>query len=414
MNKTYLLIASMVLLASCNIRTKSYPLIYTTEAPNEQFAKRLKEVLEDSYNVDIRLVRAANAQSIIDSLENGSLDMGLVENLVDTGEGVNSVVPVFTKVLHLFYKKELRAHSMEELLHDRTVYIGRQGSAAYSFMMDLFGYYNLDMSRVTVSDNMFKSDVLAIFSIIMQKDELVAFDDYKLFSIASHLDQGEGSEVEGIALNYPRIKPYVIPKTTYGELTKEPIVTIATDMMYVVRESMGATAVADLTRSIFAHRDKFVHLNPAFYFGIIENFDRSKLSYPLHEGARSFLDRDEPSFVERYAELGGVILAVIIALSSGLASLSKWKKQNKKDKIDVFYEHLIAIKNQMPAIRSMDVARQKIQEVKDKQDKAFKMLINEELEANDSFRIYMELSKETIQDIRIRLKILKDKLVNPS
>jgi len=409
MNKTSFLIISIVFLASCNIRTTSYPLIYTTEEPNELFAKRLKEVLEDSYNVDIRLVRATNAQSIIDSLENENLDMGLVENLVDTGEGVNSVVPVFTKILHLFYKKELRANSMEELLHDRTVYIGRQGSAAYSFMMDLFGYYNLDMTRVTVSNNMFESDVLALFSIIMQKDELVAFDGYKLYSIASHLDLNQGSEVEGIALNYPRIKPYVIPKTTYGELTKEPIVTIATDMMYVVREGMGATAVADLTRSIFAHRDKFVHLNPSFYFGIVENFDRSKLSYPLHEGARAFLDRDEPSFVERYAELGGVILAVIIALGSGMASLSKWKQQNKKDKVDVFYKHLMNIKNQMPTIRSLETAKEKIQEVKDEQNKAFKMLINEELEANDSFRIYMELSKETIQDIRLRLRLLKNK-----
>ena len=35
------------------------------------------------------------------------------------------------------------------------------------------------------------------------------------------------------------------------------------------------------------------------------------------------------------------------------------------------------------------------------------MLINEELEANESFRIYMELSKETIHELRGRVKRLK-------
>ena len=35
------------------------------------------------------------------------------------------------------------------------------------------------------------------------------------------------------------------------------------------------------------------------------------------------------------------------------------------------------------------------------------MLINEELSANESFRIYMELSKETISELRLKRKALK-------
>ena len=41
------------------------------------------------------------------------------------------------------------------------------------------------------------------------------------------------------------------------------------------------------------------------------------------------------------------------------------------------------------------------------QNKAFEMLIDEKLEANESFRIYMELSKETINELKIKVKKLK-------
>ena len=410
MRKTLTTLSLIGLLAACNIRTIEFPLIYTSEEPNEEFVKLLKGILEDSYNVHIRLVEAVTAQAVIDDLESASADMGLVENLVDVGDRVNTVVPIFTKVLHLFYKEDFEVTSIEDLFLDRTVYIGRMGSATYGFMMDLFDFYQLDKCRIDVSASMTKSDILAVFSVIMQEEELKKFEGYKLYSMAASDDLNLGSEVEGIGLKLPRVRPYIIPKKTYGDLlTKEPVISIATDMIYVVREGMGETAVLDLTKSIFSNRDQFLNLNPAFYFGIIEDFDRSKLSHPLHAGAREFFDRDEPSFFERYAEIGGVFIAVFVAMSSGAISFLRRRKRRKKNKVAVFYTHLMKIKNEMSHIRSIDFARAKIQEVKDKQDKAFKMLINEELSANERFRIYMELSKETIQDLRIHLSILKKK-----
>lgn len=400
----------LVLVNSCNIVTEEYSLIYVAEEPNKEFAERLKIVLEESYKVHIRLIEALSAQAVIDSMETGSLDMGIVENLVNVGEGINTVVPIFTNVLHLFHKEHLDITSIEDMFLDRSVYIGVEGTALYEFMMSFFEYYGLDMSRLHVQSTSTESDVIAVFSVIMTSEKLLTFDGYKLYSMASTEEVNhKGSEVDGLVLKFPRMKPFIIPRKTYGSLTDEPVATIATDMMYVVREGMGKTAVLDLTRSIFAHRDKFVHINSSFYFGIIEQFDRSKLSHPLHEGARAFLDRNEPNFLERYAEIGGVIFAILIAITSGVVSLSKWKKRHKKDKVDIFYANLLAIKSQIPLVNSAQLARQKIQEIKDEQHKAFKMLISEKLEANDSFRIYMELSRETIQDIRIRLNIIRSR-----
>ena len=70
------------------------------------------------------------------------------------------------------------------------------------------------------------------------------------------------------------------------------------------------------------------------------------------------------------------------------------------------------IKNDLPNIRSVKEAQAKIGEIKSEQNRAFKMLINEELSANESFRIYMELSKETIAELTNRAKSILAKQGN--
>jgi TRAP-type uncharacterized transport system substrate-binding protein len=396
-----------VILAGCNPVTLKYTLIYTDETPNEEFAKTLEKTLESDYNVDIMLKKAEHVQEVIDSLQAGYIDMGLVENFTQAGENIRTVVPVYPKALHLFYQAEVSPNSFQDLFYDRPAYIGPMGSSSYKFMNELFSFYNMDTTRLNITEDMAQADVLALFRIIMTKEELVPFRGYKLYSMDNPEQIEQGAEVEGIALQFPRVRPFIIPEKTYGELTSEPVVTISTDMMYVVREGLGSVAVADLIRSMFASREEFVHLHSSFYYGIIEDFDRSKLSYPLHNGARQYLNRDEPGFFERYAELAGVLFTISLAIGSGLISLSKWRKQRKKDEVDVFYGELIEIQAQIQSIRSVQQGRELIRQIREKQSKAFDMLIKEELEADDSFRIYMELSRETIDDIRYRLRLIR-------
>jgi TRAP-type uncharacterized transport system substrate-binding protein len=409
MRITNLIILFGLTLVACNPVTIEFPLIYTSEEPNPQFARQLKNVLESNYNVHIRLVETEHSQAVVDSLSMNSLDMGLIENFVSGGEGINSVIPVYPKVLHLFYRNQTPPSSFMELINGKMLYLGHEHSASYAFMEELLEFYHIPRDTYQITFDKASADVLAIFSILLTDEQLKGFDGFSLYSFDAVDNFERGSEAEGIALKFPRVRPYIIPRRTYGALTSEPVITLATDMMFVVRQGMGQIAVNDLITTMFKNRGEFVHLHPSFYEGLVENFDRAKLNYPLHEGARTYLDRDEPSFFERYAELAGVIFSVVVAIVSGLISLSKWRAQRKKDKVDEFYAHLMDIKSNMANIVSIETARNKIKEIKEEQNRAFNMLIHEELEANDSFRIYMELSKETIQEIAARIKYLQAK-----
>ena len=402
------LVVLFLLITSCNLQTIEFSFVYSDEGPNEKIASKMKALLEEEFhNVHINLIEDHNSNSKIDGLVKGEADFAFMDNYFPYEEGIRSIFPIYQKILHIFYKKEINVRSFEELFYHHVVYIGKRESSAYNIMEDLFEYYGLDRSKIKTTENLTKSDVVVLLTSLLKKEDFIGFRDYKLFSFDQISDFNYGSSVEGISLRHPSLEPFTIPKNLYWNFSRKQIVTLSLNHVMLVRSGIGAVAVTDFIKTMLGNRQIFIAIDPLLHRGMREDFDRFRLRFPLHEGARAYLDRDEPGFVERYAELGGVVFSIVIALGSGIISLTKWQVQRKKDKIDEFYKDLMEVKNVTPYIKTMNEGLEKIQFVKKAQNKAFTMLIEEELVANESFRIYMELSKETINELRIRMRIIK-------
>lgn len=411
MNRHIYLLFFFLFLAftSCNPILTRFTFIYNNEGPNKEIAERMEELLESTfYNTDIMLIEGLGTEENLDSIMVGAVDIALVENYVKYREGINSAFSVYSEILHIFYRGEEEITSFEDLVYDKNLYIGNEGSPTHNLMLDLFKFYGVDYSRISVTPAMGQGDVIVELTNILTPERLGQYDGFKLFSFQEDSDLEDGSMVKAISLVYPRLTPFVIPNGTYMGYTNRPIVTLSVDLVMMVRAGMGEIPVNDFTKTMLQNRQIFTPIDPLLYNGMREDFDQGKLNIPLHEGARVFLDRDEPSFIERYAELGGVILSLVIAIWSGLVSLTKWQAQKKKDKIDEFYEDLINIKNRIAGIKKVNDTIENIRHVQASQNKAFELLISEELVANESFRIYMELSKETINELRAKLKALKN------
>lgn len=359
------------------------------------------------YNTDFQLIKGLGTSQNLDSLIAGTVDFALVDNYVDYTAGINSLFSVYSEVLHVFYRSDQEITSFLALVSDKPLYIGRENSPTYNLMMDLFDFYGVPTSEMQVTFQMAEADVVVVLANLLDNGTLREFEGFRLFSFSESSSINGASTVQGISLKYPRLLPFVIPKDAYGAFSQKPIVTLTVDLVVMARATLGEVPVNDFTRTILRNRQVFTVIDPLLYNGMQEDFDQGRLNIPLHEGARSFLARDEPSFAERYAELGGVILSLIIASWSGLISLAKWQAQKKKDRIDEFYEDLITTKNQISLLKRPKEVLERIKHVKFSQNKAFELLISEELVANESFRIYMELSKETLNDLRVKLKSLK-------
>ncbi len=410
MKKLILHIIISIVLFSCNQEKPKLKLLHSTNEPEGQITKVIKKVLEKNLDVEVELIIGKGSIANLDSLSAGSADLTIVENNMPFKEDVRTVLPIYEQVLHIFYRSDKKVTSFPELVKGKKVYIGEKGSASYRFMKDLFVYFRVDQNDFTITDNPFDNDVFCGFSGIISDVlflQSIENEGFLLYSFDDIQKYGKGSIAEGISLVHPQLKPFVIPQGAYGTITKEPVLTIGTDAVLIVREDVFDDDVYAIAKTIFRDKQEFNEISPLINQTLDENFNRGRINYPLHNGARIFLDRDEPSFAERYAELGGVAFSILVAITSGLVSLSRWQRQKKKDRVDVFYKDLIDIKNSIPAIRSIKDGQIKLRRMQDSQNHAFQLLIDEKLEANESFRIYMELSKETITELKLRLRRLK-------
>ncbi|MGB3465258.1 MAG: TAXI family TRAP transporter solute-binding subunit, partial [Cyclobacteriaceae bacterium] len=414
MRYTLLLFLSVFLVFhSCKQKKPVYTFAYSDNEPEGSMAKAILDILEKSdlpYEFDTELTDGT--QPNIDSIKAGLADIAIIENNLTYTEGIKTSLPLYKQVLHVFYKSDVPVASLEELVYGKKVYIGIEGSSSAIFMMDLFDFYDLEMSQFSITYNQFENDVFCGFSDIITEEvflESLKAEGYKLFSFDDIDNYGKGSKAEAITLRYPHYETFVIPTSTYGQITESPVVTIATETILVVNSDLSDDFVYNLTKTIYREKQSLNEISPLVYGTMNEDFDRGEITFPLHNGARIFFDRDEPSFVERYAELGGVILSILLALISGLVSLSRWQKQKKKDRVDVFYKDLILIKNHINEIQTSKDGIEKLKSIYAQQNHAFDMLIEEKLEANESFRIYMELSKETISELKSRIRKLMAK-----
>lgn len=394
---------------SCQEPTE-YSIIYSEEEPFGEISKQLKNVLECDSTMKVNLINGVGSLANVDSVAQGKADFTLAENYIPHQDSVKSVLVFYDQILHIFYSAPETPSNFRELVENRKVFMGAVGSGSYRFMKNLFSFFHVDTTTVTIVNDPFEDiDVFAGFNDILRENYLLGLKSYKLFSLGKPGRIGQGSIADAIALKYPKVHPYIIPKETYGNITPEPVLTIATEAVLVANENIDASEINSICKSIYEQRQKFHSISPLIYKSLNEEFDRSRLTFPLHEGARIYFDRDEPSIMERYAELIGVVFSIFIALVSGLLSLNRWVKQRKKDRIDVFYKDLMEIKNKISSITDDKQAKYELETIHASQNKAFTMLIDEKLAADESFRIYTELSREIIDELNRKIETLKTK-----
>lgn len=403
------LFSLLLVFTACNEEVTYLRIIYSSDEPIGLLSKQVKKIADREPSLTAELIIGRGSIANVDSLLFDRADLAIIENHTPIDSGVSAILPFYPQILHILYQSDSAITDFKHLVKGKTLFIGEKGSGTYRFMMNLFDFYGINKLRVKLVDSPFECEVYCAFGDVISDDNLEGMDDFRLYSFDDVSLQGKGSIADAICLKYPQMKTFIIPKHTYRALTPKAVLTIAVDAVLVARTGLSEEVIHTLTKAIFQNHQEFYQISPLIYLDLTEKFEFTRLNYPLHPGARRYLDRDEPSFFERYAELFGVTFSLIFAFVSGLVSLAKWRNQTKKDRIDVFYKEIIEVKKIIPSLSTIKECKLKIQKLQKEQDKAFQMLIDEELQANESFRIYMELNKEILQSLVVRTKSLMKK-----
>jgi hypothetical protein len=249
-----------------------------------------------------------------------------------------------------------------------------------------------------------RPDVIIVYAPIdrkrLIKDPLLK--GMKLFSFGDPADVGLGGPVDRAVLLNPRLRPFIIPIGTYDDLTPEPVLTVAVDRLLVSRSDLDSTVVYDLYAEILRLRPALFSARPELYQPIDNDITQLNLAFSLHPGTLAYIKRDEPTFIERYSGVAEVAVTLLIAgISAGLALINIYRVR-RKNRLDEFLTKVINIRNSVKPQASKAECDEAIAKIKALRDYGFEQLVDEKLAANESFRIFIELTNDTITELQKR------------
>ena len=362
---------------------------------------KLRQISLADPGLEIVPVTGTGGADRVDALlAEGKVDLALVENSQAFSDTIQVVAPLFRSVLHILYRADLSFDSPQDLLTRHSLYVD-PGSYTSGRLFELL------RQRQSIADDQLnlapafvpgETQVMITFAPLFQYHRRQALQGYRLMAIDQVDRLGQGSSIEAIRLLFPQLSPFVIPAQTYQDMgNSEAIVTASVTVLLVARPDLPESTVYRLTRALYHRRNQLAQLLPSVFEILREDFDSNGLNFPLHPGARRYLERDAPGMLERYAEVINVLVYLVVLFVTGMAAFLRWNRQRKKDRIDEFYRQILELK-----LRARDCAgtrpAQQIREQLDRfESQAFELLIAEKLAADESFRILITLIQEVRQ-----------------
>lgn len=392
------LVLSMV--AGCGRDQAELRLVTPASPVDAEIVAEMVELLGDDAEVSISLTdQALSEESALDALIAGQADLAVVSNNLPYRRGIFTVMPLYPTVLHIGYFGDRDFESPTELFRGARIYAGPEGAASRMMFERYISRNNLSLQEfIYLEGPEQRPDVFVLFAPIAP-DRLAMYPDIRLLSAGSPDDIGKGSGVDAAVLMNPQLRPFVIPAGTYGAATPTPILTVAVDMMLVARAEMSESMVYDLVLELHRLRPALASLRPGLFRTSYSGFDTDNSTFVLHPGLVAYLNRNEPTIYERYSGVAEVVVTVIVALfSAGFAGIRVYRVR-RKNRIDTFYTDVIAIRNSIGSSCTADERAAAVQEIRDLQNTAFEMLVDEKLAADESFRIFVSLSNDALRDL---------------
>ena len=388
------------ILFACEPAPTELRLITPKSPVGQDIATDFASLLGDNSGVNITLVPAPeDEKTVLESLASGAGDLAIITDIMPFRDDVATVMPLFPTVLHVIYRKGRGASNADELLTGASVYAGPPGSSARFMLEQVSSRNGLAEDSFTYVDSVDEEpDVIVVFAPI-SPGRLRDFPNYQMYSMGKPEDVGTGAAIDSITLLQPRFEAFVIPTGTYGALTPEPILTISVNQLLVARRDLDRTIAYDLVDDLVGLRPALVALRPGLFSDVSGDFDPSTSTFIIHSGALDYIQRDAPSVYERYSGIAEVLVTLLVGvISVGFAGMRIYRMR-RKNLIDTFYSAVIVIKKTIDDSITAKQREEKAGEIRKLQLQAFDLLVDEKLAADETFRIFITLSNDTLRQL---------------
>ena len=395
-----LVLISLALSGGCAKKPTELRFVAPISPTDQEIATDLVGLLDRESAVRIELTSQPKSEAAaLDALASGTADIAIVSNNMPFRKGITTVMPLYPAVLHFGYRQGTDGFGGPEALKGSKVFAGPPGSASrmmFERIIKRLGLGEEDFSYVAGEDEI--PDIVIVFAPI-SPERLAAYPEFRLWSLGSPEDIGRGSRVDAAVLLNPTLRPFVIPIGTYGAATPEPILTVAVDKMLVAREGLELSAVYDLINEIHRLRPAISAQRPGLFQNFSDEFDTSRSTFVLHSGTLAYLQRSAPSVYERYSGIAEVTVTIFIALASAFFGGVRLYRMRRKNRIDKFYSETMRLRLSVNDESGQEERAAVITKIRALQNSAFEMLVSEKLAADESFRIFVTLSNDVLEQL---------------
>lgn len=394
---TLAVVAASIAIAGCG--SDSRKLRFYVPVHQQFDPESIQGIFAEQSGVIAMEASGAAGSSALHALTQDKTDLTLLENSTSFVSGVRAVLPIYESVLHVLVRDDFTPLHQDEPLRGASFHVIDHSVAGKAFVEVVTHRQGLGPGEYSITSEIApgETDFVIYFGPIDPKKTDWYVAGYQMVSPVQRFAPERGSHEERVSYIVPNMKARVIPAFTYDlPGNREALVTVAVDTLLVARRDIPAEVIYELTRTLLEQKPRFTAVAPQLFAGVNESFDPLDLNFPLHEGARRYLERNEPGFLERYAESINMLVYVTFLLMSGFLALARWRAQRKKDRIDVFYERVLAVRDQIGSVSAATL----LSELSSLEREAFSSLIEERLAANESFRIFTDLLFRVRDEVR--------------
>jgi len=373
-----------------------------------RLALQIKSAVEsDHEDIVINLITSAGSRENIVYLDEGKAQLALVQNDAPGGSSIRSLAALYPEVLHLLCHTNSNIRSLRDLSGKR-IGVGAPQSGTEQITTNLLTFAGVQVKAQDVLRSPFGPTITQLrngkldaaffltglgtpaISSALRAGELTLTPIHTGYVDANSAENTSRTLVNGFRIRYPHVSPNTIPLMAYSGKPTLPIPSLGVQAVLVCNKDTDIDIIERISRTIFNQRAVLSQKEPIFS-GLDEQTAQSNLQFPLHEGAENYFRRKDPGFISENAEVMGFILTIILLGWSILSWLREWFTQNRKNKIDSYYQAVDDVINRLHDGTNLEEIDELEGELLKIRQRASAELVNEQLAANESYIIYQNM-----------------------
>ena len=373
-----------------------------------RLALQIKSAVEsDHKDIIINLITSAGSRENIVHLDEGKAQLALVQNDAPGGSSIRSLAALYPEVLHLLCRTNSNIRSLRDLSGKR-IGVGAPQSGTEQITTNLLTFAGVQVKAQDILRSPFGPTITQLrtgkldaaffltglgtpaISSALRDGELTLAPIHTGYVDANSAENTSRTLVNGFRIRYPHVSPNTIPLMAYSGKPTLPIPSLGVQAVLVCHKDTDIDIIERISRTIFNQRAVLSQKEPIFS-GLDELTAQSNLQFPLHEGAENYYRRKDPGFISENAEVMGFILTIILLGWSILSWLREWFTQNRKNKIDSYYQAVDDVINRLhdgTNLKEIDELEGELLKIR---QRASAELVNEQLAANESYIIYQNM-----------------------